>query len=173
MSDIDVNDPAVIEVYEDYFGFGEERQFKLPDGKQYISFQIMNEGQRSEFQKRTNRDIRINRASGDASIKADPAEERRALITSSVVGWNLKRRKGDGWEDVTFSKGSAGASLEKWLVVANPKIIDDLEFAIRKANPWLQSDMTVEEIDKEMDRLRELREQTVERERGEELSSSK
>lgn len=164
----------VVEVYEDYFGFGQSERFTMPDGKQYIEFQVMNEGQRREFQKRTNKDIKFNRATNDASIKADPAEERWALITSSVTGWNLKRRRPDGsFEDAPFSKGSPGSELEKFLAKANPKLIDDLEFAIRKANPWMQADMTVEEIDKEMDRLRDLREQAVEREKGEGSSSSK
>ena len=166
--------PAVIEVYEDYFGFGSNERWYFPDGKQYIEFQIMNEGQRREFQKKTNRDITFNRGTNDAKIKADPAEERWHLIITSVVGWNLKRRQPDGtFADVTFSKGTAGSELEKWLRVANPKLVDDLEFAIRKANPWMQAEMTVEEIEKEEARLAELKQQVLERERGEGSSSSK
>lgn len=162
-----------VEVYEDYFGFGEEEKWFFPDKKQFITFQVMNEGQRKEFQSKTNKELRFNRASGDALVKADAAEERHALIISSATGWNLKRRRGSSFEDVPFSKGSKGATLEQWLVVANPKLVDDLEFAIRKANPWMQADMTVEEIDKEIDRFKELREQALERERGEGSSSSK
>lgn len=166
-------DEAIVEVYEDYFGFGETEKWFFPDKKQYIEFQVMNEGQRREFQKKTNRDITFNRASNDAKIKADPAEERHALITTSVTGWNLRRRTSKGLEEVRFSKGSPGAELEKFLAVANPKLVDDLEFAIRKANPWMQAEMSVEEIDKEMARLNDLREQVLEREKGEGSSSSK
>lgn len=154
--------PAVIQVQEDYFGFGESQKFFFPDGVSFIEFQIMNEGQRREFQKKTNRDITFNRGTNDARIKADPAEERHALITSSVTGWNLVRNG----QPIPFSKGTPGATLEQWLKVANPKIVDDLEFAIRKANPWMQAEMTVEEIDKEMARFAELREQVLEREKG-------
>jgi hypothetical protein len=154
--------PAVIQVQEDYFGFGESQKFFFPDGVSFIEFQIMNEGQRREFQKKTNRDITFNRGTNDARIKADPAEERHALITSSVTGWNLVRNG----QPMPFSKGTPGSTLEQWLKVANPKIVDDLEFAIRKANPWMQAEMTVEEIDKEMARLSELREQVLEREKG-------
>lgn len=171
---IETNDSAVIEVYEDYFGFGSTERWYFPDKKQYIEFQIMNEGQRREFQKKTNRDITFNRGTNDAKIKADPAEERYHLIVTSVVGWNLKRRRADGsFEDVTFSKGSGGSTLEQFLAKANPKLVDDLEFAIRKANPWMQAEMTVEEIEKEEARLADLKQQVLEREKGEGSSSSK
>ena len=171
MTDIreaDFNNAATVQMdqYEDYFGFGEERVFVLPDGKQQIFFKIMNEGERSKFQKKTNKDIKFNRASGDASIKADQAEERRELILTSVTNWTLVRRSPDGWIPVPFSGERPGSELDKWLQVANPKIIDDLEFAIRQANPWMQADMSVEEIDKEIDRLNDIRKQAVEREQG-------
>ncbi len=156
-------------VYEDYFGFDETERWFFPDQKQYIEFHVMNEGQRAKFQKLTNKDITLRRQSGDASIKVDPAEERRALLTSSVTGWLIYRQG----EPVPFSIGSPGANFEQWLDRANPKLVDDLEFTIRKANPWMQADMSVDQIDEEMDRLRELREQAVERQRGEGVSSSK
>lgn len=170
-----LQDEAVVHVQEDYFGFGAVERFTFPDGKSFIEFQIMNEGQRREFQKKTNRDITFNRKSDDARIKADPAEERWALITSSVTGWNLVRRnpRNGQVEPVPFSKGSGGATLEQFLAHANPKLVDDLEFAIRKANPWMQSEMSVEDIEKEQTRLEELKQQILERERGEGSSSSK
>ena len=167
------DNPAVVEEYVDYFGFGEGNEFTLPDGKQKIFFKVMNEGERKKFQQLTNRDIRFNQATRDAHLKADPASERWALIENSVTGWTLKRRTNRGWEDAPFSSGSPGSELTRWLEKANPKIVDDLEFAIRMANPWMQQDMSVEEIDKEFERLVELRKQAVERERGESDSSGK
>jgi hypothetical protein len=154
-------------VFEDYFGFDEIKQWFFPDGKQFVQFQVMNEGQKSRFQKLTNRDITLSRTSGDAKIKADPAEERHALLTSSVVGWSLYRNG----QPVPFSIGSNGAAFEQWLNAANPKLVEDLEFEIRKSNPWLQAEMTVEEIDKEMDRLRELRDEIVKRDAAKASSS--
>lgn len=166
--------PAVVVIYDDYFGFGESKEFALPDGKQKIFFKVMNEGERRQFQTATNRDIRFNQATKDAHLKADQAGERWALITSSVTGWSLKRRDGSGnWQDAPFSSGTPGAELEKWLAKANPKIVDDLEFAIRMANPWMQNEMSVAEIDTEFERLVELRKAAVEREKGEGASSSK
>lgn len=152
------------EAYEDYFGFAETKTFTLPDGKQQIFFQVMNEGAKTRFQQKTNRDIHMNRGTNDMRIKADPAGERAALIESSVVGWSLKRKnKATGqWEDVPFSNnGTPGDELHKWLAVANPKIVEDLEDTIRKANPWLQADMTVEQIDEEIARLHDMRAEVV------------
>lgn len=173
-ADLSSDNPAVTPVYEDYFGFGDSKEFVLPDGLQKIFFEVMNEGKRSKFQKKTSKDIKFNRASGDAAIKADQAEERHELLMSSVIGWSLKQRQLDGsWVDVPFTTGSANSAFAKWLEVANPKIVDDLEFQIRLANPWMQAEQTVEEIDKELERLQELREQAVERERGKSDSSTK
>lgn len=152
-------------IYEDYWGFSQTDKYYFPDGKQYIEFQVMNEGQKLMYQKSINRDIKINRRSGDASIKSDIAEERHALINSSVVGWQV--RKEGQW--VTFDKRVFGT----WLSQANPKLVEALEQAIRKANPWLQGDMTVEDIDEEIERLREMREELVKEQQGKETSSSK
>lgn len=158
------DNPAVVVVQDDYFGFGAEERFLFPDGVTYISFRIMNEGQRKKFQKSTNRDIKFNRSTNDASIKADPAEERWQLITSSCVGWNLVRRdpRTQALEPIMFN----GKLLEQWMEMADPKLIDELELAIRRANPWLQAEMTVEEVDKEIERLTDLRKELVERDRG-------
>lgn len=156
--------PGLDEQYEDYFGFDETQAFTLPDGKQQIFFKIMNEGAKTRFQQKTNRDIHVNRNSQDMRIKADPAGERRELIRASVVDWTLMRRakNGSGWERAPFSNnGSEGDELTKWLNNANPKLVEDLEDVIRKANPWLQADMTVEQIDEEIQRLHELRANVV------------
>lgn len=170
---LDSNNPAVVEMYDDYFGWGDDKEFVLPDGRQKIYFKVMNEGERRKFQQLTNRDIRFNQATRDAHLKADAAGERWALIESSVTGWTLKRHAARGWEDVPFSSGRQGTTLSQWLEKANPKIVDDLEFAIRMANPWMQNEMSLEEIDKEMERLTDLRKAAVEREKGKFDSSGK
>lgn len=162
------------EVYEDYFGFDATETFYLPDGKQFITFQVMDEGRKAKFQKMTNRDVVLERQSGNARMNIDPASERHQLLINSVIGWNLMKRNPAGkYEPVPFSIGSPGAEFEKWLDKANPNIVADLEAAIRKANPWLIGEMTVAEIEKEMDNLRELREAAIKREQGEGSSSSR
>jgi hypothetical protein len=165
-SQFQASDPAVTpgDEYQDYFGFSGQEAFTLPDRKQQIFFKKMTEGERFLFQKKTSKDIKFNRTSGDAAVRADPAEERHELIMTSVTGWSLMRKSGNGWEPAPFSTGGAGSALSMWLKAADPKIVDDLELAIRKGNPWMQADQTVEEIDKEIENLQELRAQAVERE---------
>lgn len=165
MTEAPVIDPTEqTPTFEDYWGTDETYKHYLPDGKQWFEFKIMNEGDKTRFQKLTNQDLTIGR-DNTAKVRMDPAAERHTLIKTSVINWNLYK----GGQPVGFSK----QILEKWLESAPPKIVEDLEFAIRKANPWLQADMTVEEIDKEIDRLEELRKQVKERELGEASSANK
>ena len=160
--------------YEDYYGFESAETWWFPDHKQYITFKRMNEGERAKFQQMTTRDVTVVRGSGDAKVRVDPATERHELIVASVTGWHLVRKDASGrWVPLNFSKGSPGAELEKWLSVADPRLVDSLEQAIRKANPWLLSEKAGEDIDKQMEQLREMKEQILERQRGEGSSSSR
>jgi hypothetical protein len=146
--------------FEDYFGFSEVREFVLPDGKQKIFFKVMNEGDKAKFQKETNRDIHLNRTTNDARIKTDPAGERHALIHTCVTGWTLKKKNPTSgqWEDAPYgNNGTPGDLLGQWMSNANPRLVEALEDAIRKANPWLLGEMTVEQIDEEMQRLADLK----------------
>jgi hypothetical protein len=168
-------------VIENYYGFSETHRYTLPDGVQWIDYKVMDEGKRSMFQKLTNKDITLRRQSGDASIKVDPAEERKVLLEQSVVDWYMLKpkpgvdhpRKQSDFDPVKFSIGSPGSEFSQWLAKANPKVIDDLEFTIRKANPWMQADMDIEQIDEEISRLTDLRKQVEERQLGESASSSR
>jgi hypothetical protein len=158
-------------VYEDYFGFEETRTWYFPDGKQFISFKVMNEGDKARYQRATNRDITLSRQTGDAKIKSDPADERWELLQTCVTGWNVFRKNPSTgkYEPVPFSAGKGG-TFAQWLGKANPKLVEKLEFEIRLANPWLQGDMSVEDIDSEIERLNEMREQAVKREQGKDAS---
>ena len=159
-----VNPGAALESLQvDYFGFEDTGEFTFPDGISKIWFKAMNEGERSRFQRATNRDVQLERQTGNARVKTDPAGERFELIMASVTNWNLQRKNQQNgrMEPVPFSTGGPGSELGKWVLRANPKLVDALEEAIRKVNPWLVSDMSLEDIDREMDRLRELREEKV------------
>jgi hypothetical protein len=152
-------------VQQDYFGFQATEKFHLPDGLSWIEFRVMNEGDKLKFQKKTGRDINIDRRSGDARIKMDPGTERHELIITCCVNWNLTRNG----ELVPFGD----RSIRDFLELANPRVVEDLEKAIRKANPWLLGEMTVEDIDKEIADLQEMRVVVSERERGEASSASR
>lgn len=165
MSDEYGDTQADQQVYDDYFGFASSEKWYLPDGKQYFEFEVMNEGKKSKFQKKTQRDVVLERQSGNARMKMDAAQERHELIKESVIGWNLYR----GGQAVPFTD----RALNDWLSLTNPKLVEGLEKAIRKANPWLLAEMTVEDIDKEIENLQEMRKVAEERELGEGSSSSR
>ena len=158
---------------ENYFVFSETKRWYFPDGIQWIDYKVMAEGDKARFQKRTNSDVKLDRQSGEASFKVDQAAQRHELIKASVVDWYMlipNPNNGGEFEPVPYSESGqthwSKFNLEKWISVANPRLIEDLEFEIRKANPWLNEDMSVEEIDKEISRLNDLRQQAQERERG-------
>ncbi len=152
----------------DYWGTDERHKHMLPDGTQWFEFKIMDEGAKVEFQKLTNQDLTIGR-DNTAKVRVDPATERHTLIETSVVDWYLVKIEAGVPQPVAYSK----QLLRKWLTVAPPKIVEDLERAIRLANPWMQAEMKVADIDEEIDRLREQRKQAIEREAGEPSSATK
>jgi hypothetical protein len=154
----------------DYFGFGGTERFLFPDKVSYVEYAIMNEGQKARFQRDTQRDLVIQRG-GDARTRMDPASERHALIETSLVGWNLKRRRSaDGpLEDVPFN----AQTRREFLRDANPAIIEKIEVAIRKANPWLTAELSAKELYEQRDELDKLIKEAEEREAGEGSSTSK
>lgn len=163
--------PVVTPDYEDYWGNDETVKVPLPDGTQYFIIQPMNEGKKAQFQRMTNRDIIMEQKTQNARFKVDPAQERHELIKSSVVDWLMYRKDKTTQqvEEVRFTPDK----LNKWLSVAPPHVVELVEHKIRLANPWLQAEMTVEQIDEEIDRLRELRQQREREEQGESDSANK
>ena len=148
--------PIGTEEFEDYFsGFGGSRKFMMPDKIQFIEFQVMNEGQKAKFQRETRSAINISRKTENASIMPDPARERHALIKSSVCDWNIYTKNKNTGEKVTvvFNTGNLQAFLDR----ANPKIVEDLESEIRKANPWMVDEITIQDIDEQIEELTQLR----------------
>lgn len=143
---------------EDYFAFDETFTVELPDGKSFVECKALNEGGRRKYLAAVNRDVRLQRATQDVIMKMSPGEERQALLMESIVGWNL------------VSKGRpiscTDANKRSFLDKANPKLLDTIEMEVRKHNSWLQADMTVEDLQKEIDRLTELRDQKIADEEG-------
>lgn len=164
------------EVYEDYWGVQETFRFKLPDGKQYFDIVPMDEGAKTRFQKMTNKGIRMNQRQQEAIIDTDVADERHTLIIQSVVGWHIMQKVDGKWEELPcpVDERVRQRDLENLILKKfNPKVIQDLEFFIRTKNPWMQADMSVEEIDNEITRLEELRKQVKDQQAGEGSSANK
>lgn len=163
--------------YEDYFDFDERGTWYFPDGKQYIEFKKLNEGERAKYLKATRSDVHLNQKSGEARIPFDQSNDRMELLLHSITNWNLMRRdlQTGNFVPVAFplNSSSKGGGLAQWIQKANPAILGQLEKSIRMANPWLMNEMSVEQIDKEIADLNELRKVAEERELAEGNSSSK
>lgn len=148
--------------YQDYWGFSESHKFMLPDGKQYIEFKTLTEGDRQRFNKLTKKDLILNRRDDTAKVEGSAGEDRPALLHVACTGWLMMR---DG-EPVPWSNDNKGGSFQQWIQAANPRIVEDLEKAIRLANPWLLGDMKSEDIQREIDNLQDMLKLALEREAG-------
>lgn len=148
-----LGEPTTQIVQDDYFGFEDTNKVFLPDGISFIEHRALNEGAKRKYLNAVNREVRLHRATQDASIKTAPGDERKALLDSAIIGWNLKKNG----EPVQFSTRALADFLEN----ANPKIIDIIEKDIRLHNPWLLAEMTVEDIDREIGDLQDMRERVL------------
>lgn len=165
--------------YEDYFGFDERDRWYFPDGKQWIEFKKLTEGERAKFLKATRSDVHLNQKSGEARIPFDQSRDRKELLLHSITNWHMVRVTRENGrvtnvQEIPFPMGQAartpGGALAQWIDSANPAILGQLEKAIRMANPWLLNEMSVEQIDKEIADLTELRRAAEEREAREKAS---
>lgn len=138
---------------QDTWAYNVDEVFELPDGIQKIYFKRMNEGQKADFQKKTNKDIRVQRTTGDAKMSVDPAEERKILILLSVNDWVIYKRVRQGNEYVMAKTKFDKKALEEWMVGTNPKIIQDLEKAIRSKNEWMKVEADIKALEAERENL--------------------
>ncbi len=155
--------------YEDYYGFSEVHRFMMPDRRQWIEFKTLAEGDLMRYHARLNRDVMVEKTTGNARIRMNQVEERNALLMVAITGWHLVRRDRSGqFREVPFNNKRDG-ELEQWLKVANPAIIADLDKAIRDQNPFLLSanTETVEAIDKQIAELEDQKAKLLERMQGE------
>lgn len=143
----------------DYFSFHIEEQHYLPDGVQWVKFVAMNEGAKKKYQAQTSTDFVVDRRSGDTKVRMNPGVEREILLRESITDWYILR----GGQPVPFNQ----VQLGDFLTLADPRIVEGIEKAIREVNPWLLDNFTVEDIDKQIDELKETRARLVEREAGE------
>jgi hypothetical protein len=145
-------------VQVDYFGLDESFRVVLPDGMSWIDHVRLNEGARRKYMNAMNREVRLQKATGDAILKVQSGEERIILLEAAITGWNLMRKG----SPVPFNK----RNLQEFLEVADPKIIDVIERDVRSKNPWLLADVTIEDIDRQIAELEEMREKKISEEEG-------
>jgi hypothetical protein len=159
--------------FEDYFSFNETGRYVMPDGKQWIEFRRMTEGDRAKYLKATRSDVYLNQKTGDARLTMDQGADRKELLLASCTNWFMVTKYGGQARPVPFQNNGKGSPFAQWIDKANPQILADLEKEIRKFNPWLMAEMTIEQIDKEMENLAELKKAIEERELREKASGVK
>jgi hypothetical protein len=160
--------------FENYYSFDEKERWYFPDGKQWIEFRKLTEGDRAKYLKATRSDVHLNQKSGEARIPFDQSADRKELLLHSITDWYMAMQVGDAWQIVPFQPGAhKGGTVAQWIDRANPAILGGLEKAIRKANPWLLNEMSSEQIRKEITDLEELLVVAEKREAEEGNSSSK
>lgn len=151
----------------DYWGTDETERWNFPDGVQWMDVKVMNEGDRGRFERLTSQDLRVDQRSQQAIMKMDQTRDRHSLIEAAVTNWKLYKKIKGGeragqLEEVRFTR----EKLTAWLQEANPKLVDDLSMFIRKVNPWLHGEMTIEQVDQEIERLRGVRDDLEKRDAG-------
>lgn len=155
--------PTSTPVQANYFGFSQTHRVMLPDGVSWIEHATLNEGGRRAYLDAVNREVRLQKNTGDAIMKMASGSERKVLLEAAIVNWNLL---GPDGKVIGFSKGSKGSALDQFLEKADPSIIDIIEKDVRKKNAWLMAEMSVEDIDKQIEELQEMREVKVREEEG-------
>jgi hypothetical protein len=154
--------PLIENVQVDYFGLTETHRVVLPDGISWIEHTTLTEGGRRKYLNGVQRDMIVQRATGDAKMSMKPGDERYTLLMEAITDWNIIR-DGKPWP---FNKQGSGSNLGQFLDSAPPKIIDLIEKDVRMHNAWLLEDMTLEGIDEEIKTLQDLRAKKVEEEQG-------
>lgn len=135
-------------VQDDYFGFEDYRQVDLPDGKSWVQIKALNEGARRKYQNNQNREVMVERATQNMKFKMETGEERHSLLLQAICDWNLQRTNdgGKGRHNVACNEAEKRMFLDK----APPSVVDVIDREVRRQNPWLRQDMTVEDIDKQI-----------------------
>jgi hypothetical protein len=151
--------PTETGIYDDYFGFQERHRVTLPDGVSWVEHQTLNEGARRRYLNDQNREVKVQKVTGDAILKMQTGEERASLLKAAIVNWDLRRldEKTKELVVVPFSDQRLRDFLEK----APPSAIDPIEKDVRKHNPWLLADVTVEDIDRQIKELNDMKEQKI------------
>lgn len=145
-------------VQADYFGFDETHTVPLPDGVSWVQHQTLTEGARRKYMNDVNREVRLQKQSGDAILKMQTGEERYNLLKTAITGWNLIRNG----QPVPFNDNN----LKQFLDKADPKIIDEIHKDVQKHNAWLMQEVSVEDIDEQIKELEEMREQKLKEQEG-------
>lgn len=145
-------------VQADYFGFEKIYRVTLPDGHSYFEHKELNEGQKRLYMNAVNRDVVLNQRTNEAKLKTAPGDDRKSLLQAAICGWNLVKNG----QPLQFNSKNLAEVLDKF----PPSVIDLVERDVRKRNPWMFADMTVEDIRQGITDLEEMLELKLKEEEG-------
>jgi len=156
----------------DYWSYGGTENWILPgqegvpaEYQQYITIKKMTEEDKIEFQTKTNKDIRVQKTTQDIKLNVNPALERKVLLELCVTGWFLfKPVPVSGGRTELKPIGYNAHERAVFFKGADPRLVQDLETAIRRLNPWMRNEATPEEIKQEIANLEEQLAEAVARE---------
>ena len=132
----------------DYFGSDDSYQVALPGSRvQFVVIKVFTEGDRRKYLDRTNRDLKMTKT-GEATLKTTPGSDRYELLKIAILDWHVVRQG----QVIPFG----GQALEKFLTETSPRVVDHIVKEINKHEPWLLAEMTVEDIEKEIEDLQEM-----------------
>lgn len=154
-------EPVII----DYFAQDAPSKVMLPDGVQYVLVRKFNEGERRKYMNATNRDVRIQKVTGDALMNMKPGDERKAKLETAITGWHLYR----SGQELPYNDRNKREMLDLF----PPAVIDKIDKEISLLNPWMLNEMSSEDIEKEIADLQELLAKKKEEEAGNGGSASK
>ena len=114
----------------DFFDVLEEYLCEFPDGIQYVSIKVMNEGDRRRYLNKTNREVRMNAQTREMKMRSAAGDDKHELLKIVINGWNVFR----GGKPLPFTQSNVQAALDAW----PPTLIDLIEKKVTEVNPWLK-----------------------------------
>lgn len=121
---------ADVPQHVDFFDVLEEYQCLFPDGTQYVSVKVMNEGDRRRYLNKTNREVRMNAQTREMKMQSAAGDDKHALLKIAITGWNVYK----AGRPVPFNEHGLEQALNNW----PPAIVDLIEQKVTEVNPWLK-----------------------------------
>jgi len=139
----------------DFFGAKEDEIVELDDAGSHVRVKYFVAGDKSKYLKALNRQVELGK-DGKSRIQISGAEDQAALLRVAITGWGIYQ----GERALPFTNNN----LRDFLSKAPVDVLDTIEKQVRKMNPFLDDELTVEEIDAQITDLEELRAELIERE---------
>ena len=141
----------------DVFGGQVTDKVDLGDDRSWIEVKRMNEGERRKYLAAIQRPMKVSR-DGEAEINFSPGADREALLQATIVDWDIMANE----EEFKFSISAVRVFLNS----ANVDIVDKIEEAAREINPWLLDEVTIEQLDEQIEDLTKMRDDKLAEEAG-------